>query len=56
MWILGLVDAEGRQMGYVGPYKLKGADYAGKPWLREAEIAFLGYWGYPHLVVAVHRL
>ena len=60
---MGLVDAEGRQVGYVGPYKLKGADYAGKPWLREAEIkgrylsnAFLGYRGYPHLVVAVHRL
>lgn len=60
---MGLVDADGRQVGYVGPYKLKGADYAGKPWLRDTEIkgrylsnAFLGYRGYPHLVVAVHRL
>ena len=60
---MGLVDADGKQVGYVGPYKLKGADYAGKPWLRDTEIkgrflsnAFLGYRGYPHLVVAVHRL
>lgn len=60
---MGLVDADGRQVGYVGPYKLKGADYAGKPWLRDTEIkgrylsnAILGYRGYPHLVVAVHRL
>ncbi|MEE0816255.1 MAG: two-component sensor histidine kinase, partial [Desulfovibrio fairfieldensis] len=48
---------------YVGPYKLKGADYAGQPWLREAEIkgryisnAFLGLRGFPHMVIAVHRL
>ena len=60
---MGLVDADGQQVGYVGPYKLKGVDYAGKPWLRDTEIkgrylsnAFLGYRGYPHLVVAVHRL
>ena len=60
---MGLVDADGRQVGYVGPYKLKGADYAGKPWLHDTEIkgrylsnAILGYRGYPHLVVAVHRL
>ena len=60
---MGLVDADGQQVGYVGPYKLKGVDYAGKPWLRDTEIkgrylsnAILGYRGYPHLVVAVHRL
>ena len=60
---MGLVDADGRQVGYVGPYKLKGVDYAGKPWLHDTEIkgrylsnAILGYRGYPHLVVAVHRL
>ena len=60
---MGLVDADGQQVGYVGPYKLKGVDYSGKPWLRDTEIkgrylsnAILGYRGYPHLVVAVHRL
>lgn len=60
---MGLVDVEGRQVDYVGPYKLKGADYAGQPWLREAEIkgryisnAFLGLRGFPHMVIAVHRL
>ena len=60
---MGLVDGDGRQVAYVGPYKLKGVDYAGKPWLRDTEIkgrylsnAILGYRGYPHLVIAVHRL
>lgn len=60
---MGLVDVEGRQVDYVGPYKLRGADYAGQPWLREAEIkgryisnAFLGLRGFPHMVIAVHRL
>ena len=60
---MGLVNSEGMQISYVGPYKLKGVDYAGKPWLRDTEIkgrylsnAILGYRGYPHLVVAVHRL
>ncbi|MGI6638529.1 MAG: sensor histidine kinase [Desulfobulbus sp.] len=60
---MGLVDTDGRQVAYVGPYKLKGVDYAGEPWLRETEMqgrylstVFLGYRGYPHMVVAVHRL
>ncbi|MDO5484022.1 MAG: ATP-binding protein, partial [Desulfovibrionaceae bacterium] len=42
---------------------LKGADYAGQPWLREAEIkgryisnVFLGLRDFPHMVMAVHRL
>ena len=60
---MGLVDADGRQVAYVGPYKLKGVDYAGEPWLQETEVqgrylspVFLGYRGYPHMVVAVNRL
>ena len=60
---MGLVDADGRQVAYVGPYKLKGVDYTGKPWLRETEMqgsylstVFLGYRDYPHMVVAVQRL
>ncbi|ATD81702.1 MULTISPECIES: sensor histidine kinase [Desulfovibrio] len=60
---MGLVNSEGLQISYVGPYKLRGADYVGKPWLRETEIksrymsnVFLGYRGYPHMVIAVHRM
>ncbi len=60
---MGLVNSDGMQISYVGPYKLKGVDYAGKPWLRETEIksrylsnVFLGYRGYPHMVIAVHRM
>lgn len=60
---MGLVNAEGRQVDYVGPYQLKGADYSGQPWLREAEIkgryisnVFLGLRDFPHMIMAVHRL
>ena len=60
---MGLVNSDGMQISYIGPYKLKGVDYAGKPWLRETEIksrylsnVFLGYRGYPHMVIAVHRM
>ena len=35
---MGLVDVNGRQVAYVGPYKLKDADYAGQPWLSEAQV------------------
>jgi len=60
---MGLVNGQGRQVDYVGPYKLKGADYADQPWLREAEIkgryisnVFLGLRDFPHMIMAVHRL
>lgn len=60
---MGLVDADGRQVAYVGPYKLKDADYAGQPWLAEAHVkgryisdVFLGLRGFPHMVIAVHRM
>ena len=51
------------QVAYVGPYKLKDADYAGQPWLSEAQVkgryisdVFLGLRGFPHMVIAVHRM
>lgn len=60
---MGLVDSTGRQVDYVGPYQLKGVDYADQPWLREAEIkgryisnVFLGLRDFPHMIMAVHRL
>ena len=60
---MGLVDVNGRQVAYVGPYKLKDADYAGQPWLSEAQVkgryisdVFLGLRGFPHMVIAVHRM
>ena len=60
---MGLVDVNRRQVAYVGPYKLKDADYAGQPWLSEAQVrgryisdVFLGLRGFPHMVIAVHRM
>ena len=60
---MGVVNAEGIQVDYVGPYGLKGADYSGQKWLQAAQIngvyisnVFLGLRGFPHMVIAVHRM
>jgi two-component system NtrC family sensor kinase len=59
---LGLIDADGVQVSYVGPYELKGRNYAGQPWFREVVIrgtyisdVFMGFRRFPHIVVAVQR-
>lgn len=60
---MGVVNAEGVQVDYVGPYGLKDANYAGQQWLEAAQInglyisnSFLGLRGFPHMVIAVHRM
>lgn len=60
---MGLVDETGRQVGYVGPYNLKDADYGDQPWLHQAQVkgrfisdVFLGLRGTPHMVLAVSRI
>jgi two-component system NtrC family sensor kinase len=59
---LGLIDEQGVQVAYAGPYALTGRSYAGQPWFQEALVrgscvsdVFLGYRNLPHIVVAVHR-
>ncbi len=59
---LGLIDAEGQMVSYVGPYRLKGKDYKGHTWfnavnLRGAYISdvFMGYRNFPHFVMAVKQ-
>lgn len=56
----GLIDAEGRQVAYVGPYKLKDKNYSEQPWFHQTRIrgsyisdVFLGYRNVPHVVIAV---
>lgn len=57
---LGVIDKDGRQLAYAGPYKLEGRDYAGQDWFTEtvskgiyvSEI-FLGFRDSPHLVIAL---
>jgi two-component system NtrC family sensor kinase len=59
---LGVIDEQGIQVGYVGPYPLEGVSYMGEPWFREVSArgsyvsdVFLGYRNLPHIVVAVRH-
>ncbi len=59
---LGVIDAKGRQVGYVGPHQLAGKDYSGQEWFGKirqrgfhiGEVS-LGFRGVPHLSMAVRR-
>ena len=57
---LGVIDPWGKQMSYVGPYKLEGKDYRDQDWFKELlargvhiSDVFLGFRQAPHLVIAV---
>lgn len=59
---VGLIDPEGRQIAYVGPYDLADKDYRTAPWYVETlkkgyyvSDVFLGYRNVPHFVIAVAR-
>ncbi len=59
---IGVLDANGRQLSYVGPYHLEGRNYSAQPWFKEVlargvyvSDVFLGYRQSPHLVVAVKK-
>ena len=56
---LGVIDANGRQSAYVGPYPLEGADYSDQDWFREVmergyyiSDIFMGFRRIPHLAIA----
>jgi signal transduction histidine kinase len=61
---LGVIDADGLQHAYVGPYNLAGVNYSDQDWfqdLKESGVyiseVFLGFRQQPHLVLAVkHKL
>ena len=57
---LGLVDENGKQISYTGPFQLDRADYADAGWFKEAIVTdryvsdvFLGLREQPHFIVAV---
>ncbi len=57
---LGVIDQNGVQLNYVGPYALEGKDYGQQPWFKaiaekglHVSEVFLGYRNVPHLVIAV---
>ena len=60
---LGVIDENGLQVAYAGPYDLRGRSYAGHAWFREARArgahvsdVFLGYRNLPHIVVAIQQV
>lgn len=60
---LGVIDANGVQVSYVGPYELKGKNYSEQEWFQHLKIAdvyisdvFMGYRKYPHIVIAVNHV
>jgi len=59
---LGVIDAEGRHLAYVGPYDLLQRNYGTAPWFKEASEkqtftsdVFLGFRNVPHFIIAVRQ-
>ena len=59
---LGVVDQQGRQVAYVGPFSLLGADYSQAEWFRQAMTSeffisdvFAGLRGAPHFIVSARK-
>ncbi len=59
---LGVINENGFQVAYAGPYKLQGKDYSKQEWYHEVEVrgfyisdVFMGYRGFPHLAIAVQN-
>lgn len=59
---LGIIDAQGKQETYVGPYQLAHKNYHDQEWFRQVvesgvyiSDVFLGYRQVPHLVIAIKQ-
>lgn len=59
---LGLIDSEGRQLFYTGPYQLKNHVYTEGPWFHEVVLrggyvsdVFMGHRNFPHFVIAMKQ-
>ena len=59
---VGVIDADGIQVSYAGPYELEGRGYADYEWFDEASVrgnhvsdVFMGYRNVPHFVIAVRQ-
>jgi signal transduction histidine kinase len=60
---LGIIDSNGTQKSYVGPYELKGRNYKEQDWFKEVIVrgiyisdVFKGFRHIPHFVIAVKHL
>jgi len=59
---LGIIDHDGTQVAYVGPYKLKGLNYRHEEWFNEVMLrgvfisdVFTGFRKFPHFIIAILR-
>lgn len=59
---LGLLNADGEQVSYAGPYPLQGKTYADQSWFHEVQLrdvyisdVFMGHRNFPHFVIAVRH-
>lgn len=59
---LGVIDTNGIQVSYAGPYDLLGKNYSQQSWFQETKIrgvyisdVFMGYRKYPHIALAVRH-
>jgi two-component system NtrC family sensor kinase len=59
---LGIIDAQGNHVAYVGPYALLGKNYKDAPWFKEVmekgdyiSDVFLGFRKVPHIIMAVKK-
>ncbi len=59
---LGVIDEQGQQIAYAGPFKLEKARYANADWFKKAieshfftSDVFLGLRGAPHFIIAVQK-
>ncbi len=59
---LGLIDSDGTQTYYSGPYDLKGKNYSEQSWFHEVNLrgvyvsdVFMGYRNFPHFVITVKK-
>jgi signal transduction histidine kinase len=57
---LGLIDSDGNQTHYAGPYPLEGRNYSDQEWFHEVLMrgthvsdVFMGYRNFPHFVIAI---
>ncbi|TKJ39755.1 two-component sensor histidine kinase [candidate division LCP-89 bacterium B3_LCP] len=57
---LGLIDSDGTQKRYSGPYNLEGKNYKEQQWFQEVSLrdvyvsdVFMGYRNFPHFVITV---
>ncbi|MFC2085030.1 ATP-binding protein [Bacteroidota bacterium] len=60
---LGLIDRDGIQVSYAGPYTFLGKDYSQQSWFHEVLVedvhisdVFMGYRKFPHIAIAVLNL